>query len=64
VGHRAEKVSENLGFNVPLDNNRSFDSFQRRIFPDSQLHWYRQPKTMKPNVRNTRNAKENRKKLP
>ena len=37
-------------------------SFQRRVFPGNQLHWYWQPKTIKHNTTYTRNTKENQKK--
>ena len=47
------------GLTSHLTDNRSF---QRRVFPDNQLHWYWQPKTMKQNTTYTRNTKEIQKK--
>ena len=37
-------------------------SFQRRVFPGNQLHWYWQPKTIIHNTTYTRNTKEKQKK--
>ena len=37
-------------------------SFWRGVFPDNQLHWYWQPKTIKHNTTYTRNTKEKQKK--
>jgi len=36
-------------------------SFQRRVFPGNQLHWYRQLKTRKQNNTCTWNTKEKQK---
>ena len=55
VGDGRISVSEWVGFIVHI--NILFDSFPRRVFPVSHLHWYRwQPNKNNPEIEHTNNT--------